>query len=125
MSTSNTFATIKNQGTISLRDLPVLPYGEFFRIVSELLGKPGNHCVNYYAYRNGGALKFICCIAEDSSHNIIVLSHEMQGESKMLPAISKEHYSFHIYEREISENFGIEFMYHHPPITPICMFNSL
>ena len=110
---STNFATIKNQETLPLRDLPVLPYQEFFATANELLHKQGHHCVNYYAAPYGIKLKFICCIADDYNHDINVLSYELDSNTPhQVDSLSKDHYRMHIYEREISENFGIEFTGH-------------
>jgi len=110
---TNKFALVKNQGTISLADIPVIPFGEFFQVAHGLLSENNHHCVNYYAYPTSGLLKFICCIADDTEHIVKILAHEMPEEGKKpLLSLAKEHYPMHIYEREIAENYGIEFMYH-------------
>lgn len=113
MNTIEKFAVAKNHQTISLGDIPVLAYGEFFDTVNSLLKMETHHCVNYYAYRNGDDLKFICCIADDLGQVIKVMSHEMlANEKKELESISRENFPIHIYEREIAENFGVEFSGH-------------
>ncbi len=110
--TSQTFTVIKNQGTIQLNAIPVIAYGMFYTEVLQLMKEPNNHCASYYAYRKDGLLKFICCIADDQAKDIKVFSHEMAIKEKMqLTSITREIYAFHIYEREIAENFGIEFIY--------------
>jgi Ni,Fe-hydrogenase III large subunit len=106
------FAVTKNQGTLPLKDIPVLPYGSFQNEILQLMKEPSAHCINYYAYRQGETLKFICCIADDRSGDINVLSHEMPVKEKMqITSIAREIYALHIYEREIAENFGVEFVY--------------
>jgi Ni,Fe-hydrogenase III large subunit len=110
---TDTYISIKNQGTVPLASIPVLSYGMFSQTVLSLLSDNNNHCVNYYAYRDGDKLKFICCIADDASGNIHVLSHEMNdGANKQLLSLTKDFYPLHIYEREISENFDVKFIYH-------------
>lgn len=110
---TDTYISIRNQGTVALTDIPVLSYGVFSQVVLSLLSENNNHCVNYYAYRDSGKLKFICCIADDASGNIHVLSHEMKdGANKQLVSLTKDFYPLHIYEREISENFDVQFIYH-------------
>jgi Ni,Fe-hydrogenase III large subunit len=111
-STTPNFAVIKNQGVLPLKDIPVLPYGTFQNEVLQVMGDPYAHCVTYYAYREAARLKFICCIADDRTGDIKVVSHEMPVKEKMqLTSITREIYAFHIYEREIAENFGVEFIY--------------
>lgn len=110
--TTSNYVAIKNQETITLSTIPTLAYGKFYGEVVELMKQPHVHCVNYYAYWSGDILKFICCLADDQANNIKVLSHEMIKKEKMqLTSITREVYALHIFEREISENFGIEFIY--------------
>jgi len=110
--TTSNYVAIKNQKTLTLSTIPVLAYGKFYGEVVELMKQPHVHCVNYYAYWNGEILKFICCLADDLAKDIKVLSHEMPKKEKMqLTSITREIYAFHIFEREIAENFGIEFIY--------------
>jgi Ni,Fe-hydrogenase III large subunit len=112
ITTTPTYASIKNQESIGLSKIPVLNYGDFYMHVVGLMKEPQVHCVNYYAYPDGETLKFICCLADDLAGDIKVFSHELQKSEKMqLTSITREVYAFHIYEREISENFGIEFIY--------------
>ncbi len=109
---THSYITITNQETIRISKIPVLAYGKFYTEVVELVKQPHIHCVNYYAYWQGDRLKFICCLADDIAKDIKVLSHEMSKKEKMqLTSITREVYAFHIFEREITENFGIEFIY--------------
>ncbi len=113
MNIQENFATLKNQGTLPLQDLPTMPYHEYFLVADHLLKQESHHCVNNYAYRTGTQIRLICCIADDLNHTIKVFSSLLDGTTPpRLAALSKTHYAMHIYEREISENFGIEFMYH-------------
>lgn len=113
MSTQEKYATIKNQEVLLLKHLPVLSYNIYLEVADELLRKPGHHCVSCYAYPATTGLKMICCIADDYAHDIKVFSHEMPSDgSKQLASLSKEHPPMHMYEREMAENFGIEFVDH-------------
>ncbi len=110
--TSHTHASIKNQDTVGLSKIPVLSYGTFYNEVVEQMKLPHVHCVNYYAYATGEILKFFCCLADDQMGDIRIYSHEMPKKEKIqLTSITREVYAFHIYEREITENFGVEFIY--------------
>ncbi len=106
-------ATITNQGRIALADVPVLPYGQFVAVAEELLKGETRHCVNYYAYPTAQGLKFILCVADDVEKNISIVSHELSsGTKKQLLSLTKNSFPMHIYERELHENFGIDFIYH-------------
>ncbi len=107
---SENYAIVRNQGTIRLLDIPVISYNLFYLEVLSLLEQDQNHCVNYYAYRDGDRLNFICCIADDHSGNILVLSHQQVSAKIQLISITKHIHAFHFYEREIAENFGVEFI---------------
>jgi Ni,Fe-hydrogenase III large subunit len=114
MATANpsTFASIRNQGTISLDKIPVLNYGRFYGEVVSIMKQPHMHCVNYYAFSDGDKLKFICCLADDIEGDIKIYSHEAERKEKMqFTSITREVYAFHIFEREITENFNVEFIY--------------
>ena len=112
-SVSTNYLTVKNQATVPLTEIPTVEYGIFYTTITELLNEKHNHCVSYYAYPTGNGLKFICCIANDLAKNINVLSHELLGnEKKQLLALTKDFYAMHIFEREIMENHGVDFIYH-------------
>ncbi|MFM9908110.1 MAG: hypothetical protein ACKVOW_02105 [Chitinophagaceae bacterium] len=111
-STTITHATIQNQGVVRITQIPVLSYGKFYAEVVTLLKFPHIHCVNYYVYPMGDNLKFICCLADDVLGDIKIFSHEAHRKEKIqLTSITREVYAMHIFEREITENFGVEFIY--------------
>src|SRR6187551_1974957 len=96
------YIVIKNQGTVSLFDIPAIPYNTFLSEIVELLQNDQNHCVAYYAYPAKDKLKFICCIADDKAGGILVFSHEQPlRKGIQLNSITKDIYAFHIFEREI------------------------
>ena len=70
------YVVIRNQGTVSLIDIPTIPYNLFLAEVLSLLESNNNHCVTYYAFAYRERLKFICGIANDSNGDIMILSHE-------------------------------------------------
>lgn len=105
------YISVQNHTAVPLKEIPVLAYDLFRSTVLVLLTDSSNHCVTYYAFPNQGGLKFICCIANDTNGTIKLLSHEASANAK-LESLTAEHYAMHIYEREISENFGVEFQNH-------------
>jgi Ni,Fe-hydrogenase III large subunit/Ni,Fe-hydrogenase III component G len=112
-------AQIKNQETIALRDVPVFLYEDFYQTISDLLKENENHCVNYYAFPIENVLKFIACIANDRLGTIALASYEMPlHEKSELRSLSTEHFAMHIFEREISENFDVNFI-GHPWLKPV------
>jgi Ni,Fe-hydrogenase III large subunit/Ni,Fe-hydrogenase III component G len=108
---TSTYVSIKNQETISLAKVRILRYDQFYSEVVGLMKQPQVHCVNYFAYPDHDLLKFICCLADDVVGDIKIFSHEVEKREKMqLASITAEVYAFHIFEREIAENFGVEFI---------------
>ena len=67
------YINIKNNQTILLSEIPESNYESFYDMNLELvLGHLNRHCVNYFGYKVGNNIKLICCIADDSTHDIKV-----------------------------------------------------
>ena len=108
-----------NPGTVKLADVPVLEYPEFSAFVDLLMGEEGTHCVAYFAFPQAHKYRFVCCMAADENHAIVLFSHEQPLQPALsLPSITAKHFQFHIFEREIHENFDIDFQ-GHPWLKPV------
>jgi Ni,Fe-hydrogenase III large subunit len=104
---------------ISVDDIPVLPYKEFYELVIQLTENECCHCVNYFVVPNSTFFRFYCCLADDSNAKIYIFSHLIaRDHSEPLEAITAKRFSFHVFEREIHENFGINFV-NHPWLKPL------
>jgi hypothetical protein len=112
------FASLTNNQSIPLKEVPVLSYEQFYEVMTSLLREPACHCVNYYAYPHQNGLKFIACVADDRTASIAVLSHELNDPRKELPSLTSDFFALHIYEREIHENFDVNFI-GHPWLKPV------
>ena len=114
------YIELKHQpAKVKLEEIPVLDYVTFSELITELLKEDANHCLNYFVVPLVGKYKFICCIGCDDSKSILVFSHEQEKTlSLSLQSITQTHFQFHIFEREIHENFGIEFP-GHPWLKPV------
>jgi Ni,Fe-hydrogenase III large subunit len=111
---------IKNGQAASLAEIPVLEYQEFYALVLDLLQAEDVHCVNYYAFPYNDNLRFICCLADDHTQSIYLLSHILITGKELLKleSLTRHIGALHIFEREIWENFGIEFE-GHPWLKPV------
>lgn len=108
-----------NPCTVRLDDIPVLDYTEFQSFLDLLMGEEGTHCVNYFVVPFPGKYKFICCMAADENHALVLLSHEHpRTPNPRLASVTSRHFQFHVFEREIYENYGIEFE-GHPWLKPV------
>ncbi len=109
---------IQNAQTIPLQSIPVLTYEDFLSKNTSLLRDEANHCVNYFGYNLNHKLKLICCIANDDDHTILLSSAEIHPDASVYPSFTGQHTSFHIFERELHENFGMQYT-DHPWLKPV------
>lgn len=99
--------------------IPILHYAGFCVLISELLREESNHCLNYFVVPLPGKYKFICCIGSDTKKSIFIFSHEQdKNETISLPSLTRMHFPFHIFEREIHEHYGFYFP-DHPWLKPL------
>lgn len=118
MNDSKKYIEIRNGSVpVGIYEIPVLDYDRFYGEVCTMLGDERFHCLTYFCYPAGEVMKFICCIADDGSGTIRILSHETEG-GEPLRALTASVYSMHIFEREISENHGVVFE-GHPWLKPV------
>jgi Ni,Fe-hydrogenase III large subunit len=113
MGMSEKMLKVKNGQSIGFEDLIILTYNEFSKVTLSLLEKVENHCVSYFAFPQNRDLQFIMAIANDVEGDIAILSHVLKPEEKKeLDSLTRRNYALHIFEREIHENFGVEFAGH-------------
>ena len=113
------YCIIQNNESIEIESVPVLTYSDFSFEIIELLKQKENHCVSYFAFPQPDGLKFFAAIANDTIHRIFVLSHFLlKTDKRELASITPQINALHIFEREIHENFGIEFT-GHPWLKPV------
>ena len=111
------YITIQNNQRVDIASIPVLQYKDFFDFIIDLMNDKNNHCVNYYGYNDDNKIKLICCIANDAEHTIFVTSSLVENNAE-LRSITKKYLAFEKFEREIYENFGINFV-GHPWLKPV------
>jgi Ni,Fe-hydrogenase III large subunit len=113
------YQVIKNNSSpLDLSGIPVLRYDAFYEQVHDLLTDPAKHCFAYYCSESDGLLKFYCCIADDINNSICVFSHELKNDKPVLVSLTYVCPQLHIFEREIHENFGVQFE-GHPWLKPV------
>ena len=109
---------IRNNQAVLLEEIPRLDYSLFFDLNTGLVsGNPDRHCVNYSGFRSGRAILLICCIADDSTGDILVSSC-LVPETRKLEAFTSKVTCFEKFEREIHENTGIAYT-GHPWLKPV------
>jgi len=116
----SSFVVIENNpAAVSLKDIPVLEYQQFFDAVDGLMTSGAAHCLTYFVLPWNNVYQFICFIADDTNEKIFALSHKQLIKPELiLESITAKHFPFHIFEREIHEEFGINFS-GHPWLKPV------
>ena len=118
------YSEIKNNSNpLDLREIPVLKYNVFYDLISDFLKDEAKHCLAYYGVETSANLKFYCCIADDNHNSVAVFSHEIDKVGSALKSLTPVCYQLHIFEREIHENFGVEFE-GHPWLKPVRYSND-
>ena len=113
-----TSATIQNNSTIHLKEIPVSGYEDFLETNVNLIGDETHHCVNYFGFRYQNKIKLLCCIANDKDATVLISSAELEpGSTLDLPSLTARHLSFQLFERELHENFGLSYK-DHPWLKP-------
>lgn len=112
------YITIINQQCVPVNSIPELAYNIFYNInISLLEDHPERHCVLYFGYRETKFVRLMCCIADDNQHSIMVSSSIVSIDT-VLNSFSAKNLSFERFEREIHENFGIDYS-DHPWLKPV------
>ncbi|MDR0386266.1 MAG: NADH-quinone oxidoreductase subunit C [Prevotellaceae bacterium] len=107
----------KNNMPVDVKDIPFLSREDFRLRVSELLSENGARCISYFAVENGNSYSFFCGIANDFSHDIETLATKA-GLSEEMDSLTPEYNHIHIFEREMHEQYGINFR-NHPWLKPV------
>ncbi|HNW72003.1 MAG TPA: NADH-quinone oxidoreductase subunit C [Bacteroidales bacterium] len=108
-----------NPASVRLEEIPVLDYDRFLDFLEILMGEEGTHCVSYFVVPGEHTFRFICCMAADENHALVLFSHEQPRDPlPSIPSITAKHFQFHIFEREIHELTGIRFE-GHPWLKPV------
>lgn len=111
------YTEIKNNQTIPLSSIPELDYSLFMETNVAFRKQPYNHCVNYFGFPYQDKIKLVCCMANDEEHTIYV-SSSVVDTNKKLSSFTAKDLSFEKFERELNENFGINYS-DHPWLKPL------
>lgn len=113
------YKTLQNNQTFPLHEMPILAYNDFLELNTTFLNSVSNHCVNYYGLMLNKRMRLICCIADDAEKQIYLSTSELDLEMNgPLASFTARNFAFHIFERELHENFGIQYE-DHPWLKPV------
>lgn len=105
-----------NPVCVELDKIPTLSYDEFYEQTIHILHNSQCRCVNYFANRSQEGLVFYMVIS-DRNNDILIYSFTSSSQVT-LDSITAKIPSMHVFEREISENFGVKFN-NHPWLKPL------
>jgi len=109
----NNFLTIRNNQRVESGSIPIVDYINFLEFNTGLLQDSKNHCVNYFGFLKNGKLHLINCVANDETEEIYLSSTKLPlSKNEEYQSLTARHTAFHLFEREISENFGIRYSDH-------------
>jgi Ni,Fe-hydrogenase III large subunit len=112
------YPKLKNNQRVPLASIPMVSYEVFMEtLLSDLIMNDDNHCVSYFGVPWKAKVRLFCCIASDKENCIYVISALVEPKAK-IPSITKYKLAFERFEREIHENFGIDFI-DHPWLKPV------
>ncbi|MBW2367534.1 MAG: NADH-quinone oxidoreductase subunit C [Deltaproteobacteria bacterium] len=94
------FLEISNGEAISRNQIPHLSFDAFHQEALNIVGNGGN-VVHYFAYSDGGSVKLLAVLRTD----ILLVAGCDAPEA--YPSLSSQCEPFHMFEREIAEQFGI------------------
>lgn len=119
MKAINKYIKLKNGGQILLSDIPILSYNDFrIQTIELLVDFDTAHCSNYFAIPKENVFQLIVIIADDVQHEFLIFSHLLMSLETPLESLTQDLFAFHIFEREIHENFNIKFL-NHPWLKPV------
>lgn len=98
------------KGRVALADIPRMDYAEFHAALKEALWNEAMHVATYFAAPRGDEMIFYCLLLDDSSGEVCITSHTHgYYDESGLESLVGDHPQMHVFEREISERYGIRF----------------
>ncbi len=112
------YLSVKNQQCVPLKNIPELDYPVFISSNLALMEAGSErHCVSYFGQKTRKEIRLFCCIADDTEHTIMLSACRVSSK-KALDSFTARNLCFEKFEREIHENFGINFT-NHPWLKPV------
>lgn len=98
------------EGRVSLNELPRLAYAELYDDLNRCLQDENFHVASYFGVTVPEGVLLICLVADDASGGVWLASYLYgEGGERILPSLTAVHPALHVFEREMTENFGICF----------------
>ena len=97
-------------GIVPLKEIPRLAYSEWYDDLCQCLHEESCHVASYFGVSGPEGLWLICLVMDDLEGSVRIASYRYgRGEQRVLPSVTAVHPAMHVFEREITENFGVSF----------------
>lgn len=95
---------------VALKDIPEVEYAALYDDLKDRLKQEQYHVAHYFALPDKNCLRFYIVVLDDAEHKILTASFVMDYYDDIaLPSLSALHPALHVYEREITELYNVEF----------------
>lgn len=103
--------TYNTTKAVLLNDIPVVEYAEFYTDVCDKLHSGSFHIAHYFAVPEMEThLRFFCLLLDDTTSQVLITSFTIGYYDDLpLPSLTAKHPQVHIFEREITELYGVKF----------------
>ncbi len=100
---SGFFFTVENGEAIARERIPHLAFDDFRSEALYLIGE-GGKVLQFFGYPDGGKIKLLAVIRDDRNDRLLAGGCDAPEE---YPSLTAQCEPFHMFEREIAEQFGI------------------
>lgn len=95
---------------VRLADIPEVEYAALYDDLKSRLAQEHIHIAHYFALPDENRLRFYIIVLDDAAHQAMLASFAMEYyDDVALPSLTALHPSMHIFEREITELYNVEF----------------
>ncbi|MEG2240011.1 MAG: NADH-quinone oxidoreductase subunit C [Alistipes sp.] len=105
------YITNNTSAAVCLRDIPTVDYAAFYDDLCGKLACERYHLAHYFAYPEQQThLRFYCLLLDDEQSQVLITSFVMDYYAEdALPSLTARYPQVHLFEREITELFGVQF----------------
>jgi Ni,Fe-hydrogenase III large subunit len=111
------FQPIANHSVIPVNEVPQLRYEAFISQLNSLTANVNRHCVAYFGVPENENIRLYAIIGDDENGTLLPFSSLVSQRSD-LHSITITRPAFHLFERELAEQFGLHFQ-GHPWLKPL------
>ena len=108
------YIAIKNNQRINLLDIPVIN----FESLKAQLCATNLRPLNFFGQKWGEDVKIYAVLADDEKGEILISSSILDKHTKEYVCLTKENHQYHMFERELFEQFEIKPL-NHPWLKPV------